>query len=238
MAGDGSLFTARTPSRRRGPSSTRCSPTTRRPAVRAGQLGPGGRRRADRRRRRLARPGPKRRRARCPRERRAASNAAMTQRRSSSCSTSTTRCSTTTAIIADLREHLDARVRRASADRYWAIFEELRSELGYADYLGALQRYRADIRRRPAAHRCCHRRASSSTIRSPNRLYPRALDVIARSAGCGPTVILSDGDVVFQPRKVERSGLWRRGRRPRPDLHPQGAGARRRRAPLSGATAT
>ena len=86
--------------------------------------------------------------------------------------------------------------------------ERLRSELGYADYLGALQRYRADIEARgPGAHRLLC--MSSFLVDYPfaERLYPRALDVIAHLGRHGPTVILSDGDVVFQPRKVERSGL-------------------------------
>jgi FMN phosphatase YigB (HAD superfamily) len=40
------------------------------------------------------------------------------------------------------------------------------------------------------------------------RLYPKAVSVLAHLGELGPTVILSDGDVVFQPRKVQRSGLW------------------------------
>jgi FMN phosphatase YigB (HAD superfamily) len=111
-------------------------------------------------------------------------------------------------IIADLREHLAREFGGASADRYWVEFESLRSELGYADYLGALQRYRADIEARgPDAHKLL--RMSSFLVDYPfaDRLYPRALDVVARLARIGPTVILSDGDVVFQPRKIERSGL-------------------------------
>jgi len=112
-------------------------------------------------------------------------------------------------IIADLREHLAREFGVASSDRYWAAFETLRSELGYADYLGALQRYRADVEADDAA---AYRLLSLSTflIDYPfaERLYPGALDVVARLGRLGPTVILSDGDVVFQPRKVKRSGLW------------------------------
>jgi len=111
-------------------------------------------------------------------------------------------------IVADLREHLVREFGATSADRYWIEFERLRSELGYADYLGALQRYRADIEARgPGAHRLLC--MSSFLVDYPfaERLYPRALDVIAHLGRHGPTVILSDGDVVFQPRKVERSGL-------------------------------
>ena len=112
-------------------------------------------------------------------------------------------------IIADLREHLEREFGGASTDRYWAAFETLRSELGYADYLGALQRYRADVEADDAA---AYRLLSLSTflIDYPfaDRLYPGALDVIARLGRLGPTVIVSDGDVVFQPRKVKRSGLW------------------------------
>jgi hypothetical protein len=112
-------------------------------------------------------------------------------------------------IVADLREHLVREFGAASADRYWLEFETLRSELGYADYLGALQRYRADIEASgPGAHKLLS--MSSFLVDYPfaERLYPHALDVVARLGRYGPTVILSDGDVVFQPRKVERSGLF------------------------------
>ena len=112
-------------------------------------------------------------------------------------------------IIADLREHLEREFGIAGSDRYWAVFEALRSELGYADYLGALQRYRADVEADDAA---AYRLLTLSTflIDYPfaERLYPRALEVVAHLGRLGPTVILSDGDVVFQPRKVQRSGLW------------------------------
>jgi FMN phosphatase YigB (HAD superfamily) len=112
-------------------------------------------------------------------------------------------------IIADLHVHLAQEVGAACADRYWAIFETLREELGYADYLGALQRSRTDIN---YGGHDDHRLllTSSFLVDYPfaDRLYPGALDVVARLGELGPTVILSDGDVVFQPRKVLRSGLW------------------------------
>jgi FMN phosphatase YigB (HAD superfamily) len=113
------------------------------------------------------------------------------------------------AIIADLRRHLDEQFGAASAAEYWSIFEQLRDELGYVDYLGALQRYRNAIDHHGEGdHRLLQ--ISSFLIDYPfaERLYPRALDVVARLATLGTTVILSDGDVVFQPRKVLRSGLW------------------------------
>ncbi len=112
-------------------------------------------------------------------------------------------------IIADLRLHLGEEFGAASSDRFWAIFEQLRSELGYADYLGALQRYRADVEKTDGGgHRLLS--MSSFLIDYPfaERLYPNALEVVAHLGERGPTVILSDGDVVFQPRKVQRSGLW------------------------------
>ena len=112
-------------------------------------------------------------------------------------------------IIADLRLHLEREFGGASSDRYWAIFDALRDELGYADYLGALQRYRVEVERSDsAAHRLLS--LSSFLIDYPfaDRLYPRALELVARLGRLGTTVILSDGDVVFQPRKVQRSGLW------------------------------
>lgn len=112
-------------------------------------------------------------------------------------------------IIADLRRHLEEQFGVASADRYWESSEELREELGYVDYLGALQRYRADIERcGDGDHRLLL--MSSFLVDYPfaDRLYPQALEVVAHLTTLGPTVILTDGDVVFQPRKVQRSGLW------------------------------
>jgi hypothetical protein len=107
-------------------------------------------------------------------------------------------------VAADLREYLTREVGRGRQEQYWRIFEELRSELGYADYLGALQRYRVQHPREPRLL------AISSYLvnyRFADRLYPGALDVLKHVGGFGPTVILSDGDVVFQPLKVERSGI-------------------------------
>ena len=112
-------------------------------------------------------------------------------------------------VIADLREHLEREFGVESSDRYWAVFEALRSELGYADYLGALQRYRADAEAdADAAYRLLTLATFLIDYPFADRLYPRALDVVARLGRLGQTVILSDGDVVFQPRKVQRSGLW------------------------------
>ncbi|PYM38222.1 MAG: haloacid dehalogenase [Candidatus Rokuibacteriota bacterium] len=107
-------------------------------------------------------------------------------------------------VAADLRRHLEREVGHERQERYWAIFEELRGELGYADYLGALQRYRVEHPRDP--HLVT---VSAFLIDYPfaNRLYPNSLDVLERFRAWGPTVILSDGDAVFQPRKVERAGL-------------------------------
>jgi FMN phosphatase YigB (HAD superfamily) len=108
-------------------------------------------------------------------------------------------------IEADLRTHLDREFGRESLDRYWAILEALRAEVGYADYLGALQRYRLEH-----MHDARLLLMSSFLVDYPfaDRLYPGALEAIAHLYRWGPTVILSDGDVVFQPRKVQRSGLW------------------------------
>jgi FMN phosphatase YigB (HAD superfamily) len=109
------------------------------------------------------------------------------------------------AVTADLRRYMREALGAENEQRYWDIFEECRAELGYADYLGALQRYRG---RFPAD---CHLiEVSLFLLRYSfaERLYPRALEVIARLRERGPVVILSDGDVVFQPHKIERSGLW------------------------------
>jgi FMN phosphatase YigB (HAD superfamily) len=108
-------------------------------------------------------------------------------------------------VTADLRRHLLGEVGAEGGERYWAIFEQLRTELGYADYLGALQRYRVEY------PRDTHLLAVSRFLVDypfANRLYPESLDVLDRLRQWGPTVILSDGDVVFQPRKAERSGLF------------------------------
>ena len=108
-------------------------------------------------------------------------------------------------IVADLSEHLAQEFGNESRDRYWEIFETLRLELGYADYLGALQRYRVGTMNDPRLLMM-----SSYLVDYPfaQRLYPGALNVIAHLRHWGSTVILTDGDVVFQPRKVQRSGLW------------------------------
>jgi FMN phosphatase YigB (HAD superfamily) len=105
----------------------------------------------------------------------------------------------------DLRRHLEHEFGAAARDRYWAILEARFVELGYRDYLGALQRYR--VEHPEDVHLMM---MSSYLVDYPfaSRLFPGALDVLERLRGWGPTVILSDGDVVFQPRKVQRSGIW------------------------------
>lgn len=110
------------------------------------------------------------------------------------------------AVLRDYRAHLVREAGPEAADHYWAIFEELRHELGYVDYLGALQRYRLEHLHDPRLFLL-----SSYLLDYPfaERLYPGALDVLARFGRLGLTVVLSDGDVVFQPRKIERSGIRR-----------------------------
>ncbi len=107
-------------------------------------------------------------------------------------------------VIADLRRFLAGEVGAECTAHYFEIFEELRAELGYADYLGALQRYRVAYPRDPRLLAL-----SSFLINYPfaDRLFPGALDVLRHLAAFGPAVILTDGDVVFQPRKIARSGL-------------------------------
>jgi len=112
-------------------------------------------------------------------------------------------------VIEDLRAHLARAIGRPCADRYWALFEQLRTELGYADYLGALQRYRVEALN-DATPDPELLQLSSFLIDYPfaDRLYPGALHALEHLRRFGLTTILSDGDVVFQPRKVQRSGLW------------------------------
>lgn len=107
-------------------------------------------------------------------------------------------------VVADLMRHMDRELGHERQQQYWEMFEALRQELGYADYLGALQRYRARYPRDTHVLTVSH-----FLVNYPfaNRLFPESLDVIDRARAWGPAVILSDGDVVFQPRKIERSGL-------------------------------
>ncbi len=108
-------------------------------------------------------------------------------------------------VTADLRRHLAASVGANQAQHYWVFFEDLRAELGYADYLGALQRYRLAYPHDP--HLLT---VSYYLIRYPfaNRLFPNSLDVVDQATKLGTTVLLTDGDVVFQPHKIYRSGLY------------------------------
>ena len=108
-------------------------------------------------------------------------------------------------VTADLKHHLEQQVGPERQLRYWDIFEQLRTELGYADYLGALQRYRIENPRDPGLLTVSH-----FLINYPfaTRLYPDSLDAVEHVKQWGKAVVLSDGDVVFQPLKVERSGIW------------------------------
>jgi FMN phosphatase YigB (HAD superfamily) len=110
------------------------------------------------------------------------------------------------AVRADLSAHLSDTYGAAARDRYWQILNDLIDELGYTDYLGALERYRVEALHRPEVLRM-----SSWLVDYPfaERLFPGAFDALRHAEQWGPVVILSDGDAVFQPRKVERSGLWR-----------------------------
>jgi len=106
----------------------------------------------------------------------------------------------------DLKSYLDEAFGIECRNDYWRTFETLRTELGYADYLGALQRYRVEHPRNPQILEIS---AFLINYRFTTRLYPGALESIRRLRKLGRTVILSDGDAVFQPRKIERSGIWK-----------------------------
>jgi FMN phosphatase YigB (HAD superfamily) len=108
-------------------------------------------------------------------------------------------------IVADMRRHLGRTVGNDQQRRYWELFEELRAELGYADYLGALQRFRMEDPHQPNLLE-----VSTFLVNYPfaNRLFPASLDAVEHARAWGPAVIVSDGDVVFQPLKVHRSGLY------------------------------
>jgi FMN phosphatase YigB (HAD superfamily) len=107
-------------------------------------------------------------------------------------------------ITRDLSNHLEEDFGKEIRDRYFIIFEELRRELGYADYLGALQRYRNE---HPLDVRLLRMSSYLIDYPFPDRLYPQALEVIKHCRAWGTAAILSDGDVVFQPRKVKQSGI-------------------------------
>jgi FMN phosphatase YigB (HAD superfamily) len=109
-------------------------------------------------------------------------------------------------VQADLKHHLAATYGPEARDRYWEILEQLRTELGYVDYLGALERYRLEALHRPEILRM-----SNWMIDYPfaDRVYPGALEAVRHVRQWGLPVVLSDGDAVFQPRKVERSGIWK-----------------------------
>lgn len=104
----------------------------------------------------------------------------------------------------DLKDHIEQVYGWAARERYWRILEDLFAELGYRDYIGALQRYRVEHPREVELLPM-----SSFLIDYPfaERLYPGAIEVLERLRSVGPTIILSDGDVVFQPRKIEHAGL-------------------------------
>jgi FMN phosphatase YigB (HAD superfamily) len=108
-------------------------------------------------------------------------------------------------ITADLKRHLEKEVGHERQQHYWDLFEQLRNELGYADYLGALQRYRIEYPRDPGLLTVSH-----FMVNYPFaiRLYPDSLDEIEHVKQWGKAVVLSDGDVVFQPRKIERSAIF------------------------------
>ncbi len=107
-------------------------------------------------------------------------------------------------VTADLKRYLEQQVGHDRQQRYWEFFEQLRTDLGYADYLGALQRYRVEYPRDPGLLTVSH---FLTNYPFATRLYPDSLDAVDHVKQWGKAVILSDGDVVFQPLKVERSGI-------------------------------
>ncbi len=106
---------------------------------------------------------------------------------------------------ADLGDTLEQAFGRQERERYWAIYAQLRDEFGFADYLGALQRFRGGLDNEPSLLQM-----SRYLLEYPfdEHLYPDARETIAHMRSLGPTAILSDGDIVFQPRKIQQSGIW------------------------------
>jgi FMN phosphatase YigB (HAD superfamily) len=104
----------------------------------------------------------------------------------------------------DLKDHIDQVYGCAARERYWRILEDRFAELGYRDYIGALQRFRVE---HPREVELLWMSSFLMDYPFADRLFPGALEVLRRLRRIGPTVILSDGDVAFQPRKVERAGI-------------------------------
>jgi FMN phosphatase YigB (HAD superfamily) len=104
----------------------------------------------------------------------------------------------------DLHKALREKVGSRGAGAYWRGFEEHREQLGYADYLGALQNYRKKF-----PHDIHLLQLSRLMIDYPFRLrlYPQALQVVNHFRRTAEVGVLSDGDVVFQPHKVRCSGI-------------------------------
>jgi len=120
-------------------------------------------------------------------------------------------------LVADFRRYIEREIGAAAAARYWAIFEQMRSELGYVDYLGAVQRYRLEIELRsdaPSANAQLDPQKLTLITQFlldypfAERLYDRAFEVIRHLGRFGKCVILTDGDIVLQPHKIRRTGLW------------------------------
>jgi FMN phosphatase YigB (HAD superfamily) len=107
---------------------------------------------------------------------------------------------------ADLGDELENCFGVAQRARYWDIFAQRRTALGLADYLGSLQEFRAGLDDDPRLLDM-----SQYLLEYPfaTRLFPRALEAIAHLRTLGSPVVLSDGDIVFQPRKIQRSGIWK-----------------------------
>ncbi|HEV7606717.1 MAG TPA: HAD family hydrolase [Steroidobacteraceae bacterium] len=105
----------------------------------------------------------------------------------------------------DLGAHLQREFGVPESERFWSVYETLRAEVGYADYLGAMQRFRLGMESDPRMLRL-----GEFLLDYPfaSRLYPRALEAVSHCRRWGPTVMLSDGDVVLQPRKLRHSGIW------------------------------
>ncbi len=106
---------------------------------------------------------------------------------------------------ADLGERLESSFGAAERARYWDIFAQRRAALGLADYLGSLQEFRAGLDDDPKLLEM-----SQFLLEYPfsGRLFPHALETVAHLRALGTPVVLSDGDIVFQPRKIQRSGIW------------------------------
>jgi len=105
----------------------------------------------------------------------------------------------------ELSAHLEKSFNVAERERYWSLHKKRWAEFGISDYLGTMQQFRQGLQNDPSLLQM-----SSFLLDFPfgDLLYPHALEVVKHMRSLGPASALSDGDMVFQPRKLQHSGIF------------------------------